>query len=150
MSHATSCRSTRLHALLPLTVGVVVSLCAPGVSGGTATWEAPDASVTIHAQQFRWAGQTFESLDALATTLLPRTPRSVGLLACGTQAAAALLAAVHRFQHLQLHLAVDEPASAPCREETSARPTLASLPNTATPQRIDNDAVQAWWQRRMP
>jgi len=153
MTHASPPRPTRRHASALFTFAIV-GLCSAGDThaGSTAppATSAPDAVVTVDAQQYRWAGQVFDSLDALAATVLPRTPRSMGLLACGTQSMSSLLAAAHHFRHLELHLSANEAGSTACQEATAARPTPVSLRETAAPQRIDDDAVRAWWQQSMP
>ncbi len=144
---------TRHPALTLLAIGVA-GLCSAGGAHANSTAPAaagaPDAMVTIHTQHYRWTGQTFDSLDALAAMVLPRTPRSVGLLACGPQATPALLAAAHRFRHLELHLSVGAAGAARCQEQTQIRPTPVALREDAKPLHFDDAAVRAWWQQSMP
>lgn len=112
---------------------------APSATDGLA-----DAVVTVEAQQFRWSGQAFDTLDALEATVLPRSPRSIALVACGPQAAPALLAAAYRFRHLELHLrsrAVN--VAAGCQASTAAL-------REATKPLVDDAAVRTWWGQTMP
>jgi len=144
---------TRQPALALVAVGIA-GLCGAGGAhanpNAPAAAGAPDATVTIHTQHYRWNGQAFDSLDALEATVLPRTPRSVGLLACGSQATPALLAAAHRFRHLELHLSVGDAGAAQCQEPAQIRPTPVTLREAAKPLRFDEAAVRTWWQQSMP
>ena len=139
MSHASPRRPTRRHASALFGFAIVGLCSSAGTYAGStapAATGAPDALVTVHARQYRWAGQVFDSLEALEDTVLPRTPRSIGLLACGTQSTSSLLAAAHRFRHLELHLSVGDAGDAACQEPIAARPTPVSRRETATPPRM--------------
>ena len=112
---------------------------------------APDAVVTIHAGQFRWGGESFDSLEALEARMLPRTPRSVGLRACGTEATPALLTAAHRLRHLELYLNVDESGDAHCAAGLMPPQVAVASREDRVPSPDGNDAVpSAWWQQCMP
>jgi hypothetical protein len=138
-------------ALALLATGIAGLAGAAGAQANLAppATRSPDVMVAIHAQHYLWAGRTFDTLETLATTVLPRTPQSLGLRACGTQATPALLAAASRFRHLELHLTVGAADAPPCLER-EARSTRAALREEASASRLDDEAVRAWWQQCMP
>src|SRR5512139_206578 len=76
--------------------------------------EPPDASVTVLPERYRWSGQDFDDLDTLESLLMPRTPQTLRLDACGPAVAPRLKAAAYRFRHLQLELRVLDARVASC------------------------------------
>ena len=128
----------RIH--LPATL--VLGLCT--AIGGAARAATADATVTVHATGFAWSGQTFTELAALEATLMPRAPRSVALVACGSDALPAWKAAAHGFRHLALELAVADAGDPLCR----GGPAPALVP--ATRRSGGTEAAVQWWARLQP
>lgn len=154
MTTASPRRSTRTTASVKLIAAALLAGGAAQPGAAEPATSAPDAVVTAHAQHYRWAGQSFDSLDALEATVLPRAPRSLALVACGSSATPALPAAAHRFRHLELHLGTSEAGVGRCeaeRQEAAASTVQrVALREGARPSRIDEAAVRTWWEQVMP
>lgn len=116
---------------------------APAQPPAPAALDGPDAVIVIYPTHWRWAGASYDELDTLAAVVLPRTPRSVGLYACGDGTARLHKAAAHRFRYLELELRVLDPGSAPCKAQDGPR-------NPALVPGVDEVAVERWWSGLMP
>jgi hypothetical protein len=107
-----------------------------------------DATITAHAAHYRWAGRSFDDLDVLASTVLPRAPRSVALRACGAGAVPAFLAAAERFRHLLLELSVSQANDRACE----GMPVAVAAAGGALPtlRGVDAAEVARWWEQIRP
>jgi hypothetical protein len=143
MTIAISCpgRAQRRPGLVLL--GAVLAVAACGAT------RAADVSVTIEGDTYRWAGYRFENLAAVEAAVMPRSPQTLRLEACGVGAVETLKAAAYRFRHLALELWMAESGAAGC-----AGPMVASLagfaPTADTPPDADFRAAERWWQQTMP
>jgi hypothetical protein len=130
-----------------------ILLLAGGLSAAVGAQSAvpakPDASVTVHATQLRYAGRALDDLDALAATMLPRAPQTVALRAWGVGATHELLATAERFGQLQLELAVSDEGDVRCEP---GRVLVAAAAGATLPvlRGVNDERVARWWAVQMP
>ena len=142
--------SRPLGCAAAVVIGLALADGAKAQPSAPAAPDAPDAVIVVHPTQWRWAGGSYDDLDALAALMLPRTPRSVGLYACGDDAARLQKAAAHRFRYLRLDLRVLDAQAPLCEGQADLR-VAALAPAAGIPVPVvDDAAVDAWWSLLMP
>lgn len=131
---------------------VVAALGLALALADTATAQAmgADADVLVLATHFVYRGSTVDDLDGIERAVMPRTPQSVALHACGPAAARSLLAAAHRFRHLEIRLRLRDEDDAACAGEARRRIAALGSGREASLLVIDHAAVQRWWAEQMP
>ena len=136
-----------------LRTGLRAALAAIGLAlAGTATAQTADADagILVLASHFVYRGTPIDDLDVLERGVMPRTPRSVALDACGTAAARSLLAAAHRFRNLEIRIRLLDGGGSDCAGETDRRVAALGSVRDPPPRSIDEAAVQRWWAQQMP
>jgi hypothetical protein len=123
-------------------VVAALGAAAPAAAG------PPDASITVLPEHYRWSGQDFDDLDTLEGVLMPRTPQTLRLDACGAAVAPGLKAAAYRFRHLQLELRVLDAGVAACAVPAASPLTPVGLRQPAP--MAEAAAVERWWLMLMP
>ena len=112
--------------------------------------QAADADVTVTAVGYRWADRSFDDLASLEAAVMPRTPQTVRLDACGVGAVAALKTAAYRFRHLQLELRLVDDRAAACAAPQVASLAPTALPALSRPSPTEAFAAERWWEQTMP
>ena len=134
-------------------VGVLAgtaALCL-GLSGPlSAQSVGADASIVVLVSHYVYRGETIDDLDQLERSVMPRTPRSVALDACGAAAARSLLAAAQRFRNLEIHLRVLDENAPACTAKTHAHVASLQMDGKLLPQHIDDAVVRTWWNECQP
>jgi hypothetical protein len=120
----------------------LAGLAAERTSGASLT-------VTVLPDRYLAAGVAFPDLDALDRLVAPMNPSLVRLEACGSGAAAALLAAAERFQASRLELDVID-ASAPACAASPLRAVQVSQLTGPVPVPAAPRSSERYWQRVTP
>jgi hypothetical protein len=122
--------------------------------GVSASWTAAaerasgaELAIAVFDQHYVLAGRRFDDLDRLEEALAQRRPGAIRLNRCGPATTRALMAAMHRFRDLRLHVRTLQPAEPACSSTASVAARAVAGP---WPAGIDDAAVARYWQELAP